>query len=202
MQFTVVESRTPAACEKDDGKAPFVDNAYRQTYYHDSEKRWFVIALVQEKDWLGLCEALGEEAGKKFLSDPIYSSFDLRRKNTIRLKEELQPIFATRPRQFWLDALMAVSVVCAPINTLVEVTKEQHNWDNGYLQTVEHPEWGRVRVQGTPTLFHGTPAPPPSIAPGLGEHTADVIRSVGLNLQELVAAGAVGAPPGGTKARL
>ena len=75
-------------------------------------------------------------------------------------------------REELLDALRAADVVCAPVNSLVEVTEEPHNWENGYLVEVEHPEGGRwagrrVRVQGKPIAFRGTPAEP---VPGVLGH--------------------------------
>ena len=42
-------------------------------------------------------------------------------------------------REDVLTALMAAGVVCAPVNSLVEVMEEPHNWENGYLAEVVHP---------------------------------------------------------------
>jgi formyl-CoA transferase/CoA:oxalate CoA-transferase len=174
--------------EKDDGKPAFIENAYRQTYYIDKNKRWFVIALVQEKDWVGLCRALGPP-GQRLRGAAAYASFELRQKNTAQLKEALQEVFVTESRDVWLDALAEAGVVCAPVNSLTEVAEEEHNWENGYLTEVQHPEWGKVRVLGSAVQFHGTPAPPPSFAPRLGEHTAEVLRELGLDADKVTASG-------------
>jgi crotonobetainyl-CoA:carnitine CoA-transferase CaiB-like acyl-CoA transferase len=49
----------------------------------------------------------------------------------------------------------------------------------------------------TPVDFHGTPWSPRGLAPGLGEHTAEILREVGLadaEIDRLAAAGAVALP--------
>ena len=98
--------------EKDDGKAPFVDAAWRQSYYHDKDNRWFVIAIVQEKDWRGLCAAV---KCPELLADLRYSSASLRQQHTVALKQELQLIFGANSSlssaHYWRLAASAVQIV-------------------------------------------------------------------------------------------
>lgn len=184
----------------DSGKRPFEENGWRQTYYQATDGKWFVVALVQEKDWLGLCKAT---ARQDLLSFELTDSQDNRRANTVWLKAEMQRTFKGesenknenngnsnsngnsdstagkgRTRDDWVERLQQCDVICAPILNYSEVAEEQHNWDNGYLTNIEHPEWGTETVVGHPTKFSGTIPDPPGAAPALGQHTQATLRDL------------------------
>jgi crotonobetainyl-CoA:carnitine CoA-transferase CaiB-like acyl-CoA transferase len=49
----------------------------------------------------------------------------------------------------------------------------------GLFVEVDDPVVGRTRIPRHPALFEGTPAQLAGPAPALGEHTADVLASLG-----------------------
>ena len=66
-----------------------------------------------------------------------------------------------------------------------EIAADPQVWANGYLIEVEHPEWGRQAVIGSPIRFSDTPAHPGAVAPELGQHTEEVLLEAGYTWEEI-----------------
>jgi crotonobetainyl-CoA:carnitine CoA-transferase CaiB-like acyl-CoA transferase len=99
-----------------------------------------------------------------------------RRKELLALLDRL---FATNTRDHWVAKLRAADIVSAPINTMLEAAADQDVLANGYVTEVDYPKHGkRLRVHGSPWQFSETPAKI-AIAPELGEHTGEVLASLG-----------------------
>ena len=58
--------------------------------------------------------------------------------------------------------------------------------ENGYLQRVDHPDWGEIPMVGCPIRLSDTPAQPGAFAPELGQHTEEVLLEHGLEWDEIV----------------
>src|SRR5262249_25789523 len=97
----------------------------------------------------------------------------------------LDRLFASNTRDHWVAKLRAADIVSAPINTMLEAASDPDVLANGYVSEVEYPKHGkRLRVHGTPWLFSETPARI-GIAPELGEHTEEVLTSLGYTEAEI-----------------
>ena len=55
------------------------------------------------------------------------------------------------------NAMLAKSVPCAPVRNLNEVLNDRNMLVRGSLQTIDHPELGRVNLPHTPLNFVGLP---------------------------------------------
>ena len=93
--------------------------------------------------------------------------------------ETLDALFATGPRERWVETLRASDIVAAPINTLLEASNDPDVLANGYITDVAYPKFGKsAKVHGTPWQFSETPASI-GIAPELGEHTDAILQRLG-----------------------
>jgi crotonobetainyl-CoA:carnitine CoA-transferase CaiB-like acyl-CoA transferase len=61
-----------------------------------------------------------------------------------------------------------------------ELTRDPHAVAIGLFVEDEHPVVGRTRVPRHPTRFRGTPAELRNATPALGQHTDDVLASLGM----------------------
>ena len=58
--------------------------------------------------------------------------------------------------------------------------------ERGMLETIEHPDLGRVVMPTSPIRYQGQTPPPLQPSPGLGEHNAEVYGDLlGLSQAEL-----------------
>ncbi|HZN26517.1 MAG TPA: CaiB/BaiF CoA-transferase family protein [Burkholderiales bacterium] len=101
------------------------------------------------------------------------------------LLKKLDQLFATGPRDKWVEALRKADVVSAPINTLLEASNDPDVLANGYVTEVEYPKYDKkLKVHGSPWHFSETP-PRIGVAPALGQHTESVLEEIGYSATEI-----------------
>jgi crotonobetainyl-CoA:carnitine CoA-transferase CaiB-like acyl-CoA transferase len=94
-------------------------------------------------------------------------------------------LFATGPRDKWVELLRGADIVSAPINTLLEASNDPDVLANGYVTEVEYPKHGKkLKVHGSPWHFSETP-PRIGVAPELGEHTEAVLKEIGYSAGDI-----------------
>jgi crotonobetainyl-CoA:carnitine CoA-transferase CaiB-like acyl-CoA transferase len=147
--------------------------------FNDRDGKPLVFQLNGARKWrdamtaLGFYEAL-EKAGFGDLG--VIISSDEKRATLLRTLDEL---FATGPRDDWVEKLRGADIVAAPINTLLEASNDPDVLANGYVTAVDYPKYGtRLKVHGSPWHFSETPAHA-GIAPELGAHNDEILAELG-----------------------
>lgn len=93
--------------------------------------------------------------------------------------------FVTRPTAEWERILGDAGLRYAAVRDYLEVARDEGVYANGYLQQVEHPEWGALPMPGCPIRLSATPAQPGTLAPELGQHTEELLLELGLAWEEI-----------------
>ncbi len=101
------------------------------------------------------------------------------------LFEILKPIFEKRTTAEWGERLAAAGCRFAPVNDYAQASEDPHAWENGYLQMVDHPEYGEIRMVGNPITMSGTPVEPGQIAPELGMNTEELLLEIGYDWEQI-----------------
>jgi crotonobetainyl-CoA:carnitine CoA-transferase CaiB-like acyl-CoA transferase len=93
-----------------------------------------------------------------------------------------------------MQRLEAERVPCGVVVAPEDLPDDPHAQAIGLFEENVDPVVGRVRRPRHPTRFSATPSALGSIAPGLGEHTDEVLAELGLagDIERLRAGGAVG----------
>ena len=152
-------------------------------HYRCADDKWLAIAHLQpERYWPKLIKVLGLE---ELENDPAFATFEARSKNAEALVAKFDERFAAKPRDQWLAELAAGSCIATPIQTPEEVVKDPQAKANNYVIGVEHPTEGKFDMTGFPWDFSGTPASYRRPAPGLGEHTDEILSEAGLSAEEI-----------------
>ena len=92
--------------------------------------------------------------------------------------DTMDKLFATDTREHWVKALRDADIVCAPINTVLEASKDPDVIANNYIIEVDHPRVGKIKEVGLPWKFSSF-TPKPGIAPELGEHNLPILHGLG-----------------------
>src|SRR5947207_9783724 len=149
--------------------------------FNDRDGKPLVFQLNGARKWRDAITALGfyetlEEAGFGDLG--VIISSDEKRATLLRMLDEL---FATGPRDDWVERLRRADIVAAPINTLLEASNDADVLANGYVTEIDYPKYGkRLKVHGSPWNFSETPAKP-GIAPELGADNDEILGRIGYN---------------------
>jgi crotonobetainyl-CoA:carnitine CoA-transferase CaiB-like acyl-CoA transferase len=147
--------------------------------------RWIVIGVNERgRNWQQLCAALGRD---DLIDDPRFATPEVRGKNRAELMALFDAIFATLPADDWLERLAANNVVAGPVNNYADVARDPQVLENDYIVEIDHPSGRKLRVVGFPVRFSKTPAVIQGKAPGLGEHTDEVLRGLGGYTDEEIA---------------
>ena len=126
--------------------------------------------------------------------DARFADLDALRTHRDELRALLEPVFARRPSAVWMERLEAEDILVAPVRTTAEALRDPQLAVNGLLVEAGSAEGAPVRLVGTPLRLSDTPADAARPAPGVGEHTDEVLRAAGYNAAEVAdlrAAGAV-----------
>ena len=140
------------------------------------------IAASGDAIWKRLCKVLGKE---EWLAMPEFASDPLRVKNRKALNEALNTVFAARTSAEWIDALNEASVPCGPIYNMDQVFDDPQVKHLGIAATVKHPILGEIRVQNQPVTLSRTPGRVAVATPELGEHTEEVLGSIGYSKADI-----------------
>ena len=88
---------------------------------------------------------------------------------------------ATRTSADWLETMRPHGIWCGPVYDYSDVVDDPQVQHNGSFVTYEHPTEGTVTTPGFPYRFSRTPAAVSRPAPLAGEHTAEVLRELGID---------------------
>lgn len=144
--------------------------------YQCSDGEWVNIVVITDKEFQGLCEALEIT---DVLEDARFSTPLGRIQNGEALGQLLAGVFSTQPLVEWLRILEDHDVPCAPVLGSKEVFDSPQINANGFMAKVDYPGVGETQMIGVPIALSGNPGGVGARAPGLGEHTQQVLTSLG-----------------------
>jgi crotonobetainyl-CoA:carnitine CoA-transferase CaiB-like acyl-CoA transferase len=125
-------------------------------------------------------------------TDPLYATQAARVSNRSRINAIVGGALATRDTAHWVGVLNAAGVPCGPVHSVADVFADPQIHAQDMILDVEHPGHGLVRMLGFPMKLSATPCRVRRPAPGLGEHSDEVLIELGYTADERAALRACG----------
>jgi formyl-CoA transferase len=148
--------------------------------FQTKDGHWVVLVTSSDRTFERLAKAMDRE--DMLTDDRFYT-------NSVRLKhfELTNGIVAdwvkTKTRSELQEHLDAHGVPVSPINSIEDIFNDHHFKERENIIEVNHPRLGKVKMPGIVPKFSETPGSIRQVAPDLGEHTDEVLKSL-LELDE------------------
>jgi len=141
-----------------------------------------ILACGNDNLFRKFCDVAGCTA---LTGDPRFATNGKRVENRAEMTRLLQEIFAKRTTRDWVESLEAAGVPNGPINNIAQVFEEPQVKARNIKIELDHPIAGKMPLVASPMRFSGTPIEHTMAPPTLGQHTEDVLRSLGKSESEL-----------------
>jgi glutaryl-CoA transferase len=138
---------------------------------------YMVLVVGNDGQFAKCCEVLGRP---EWASDDRFAKNAGRVRNLAVLRPLIAEILLTRDTADWIARLEAAGVPCGPINTVPQVFEEDQVRHRGMLADIAHPLAGTVPQVVSPMRFTDAPLAFERAPPLLGEHTAEILRELGI----------------------
>jgi alpha-methylacyl-CoA racemase len=147
---------------------------------------WVTLGALEPKFWQAWCRGVGRE-------DLIEKQFEAPGSDA---HAEVERIFLERTRDEWRDFASQHDCCLEPVLELDEALDSELVRAREMVVELDQPGAAGVRLLGVPVKLSRTPGAPAGPGPALGEHTDEVLGSLGYSEQEIAALKESGAAAG------
>jgi crotonobetainyl-CoA:carnitine CoA-transferase CaiB-like acyl-CoA transferase len=147
--------------------------------YRTSDDRWFMLAVLNERQWPALARAVGMP---ELALDPRFARPRERGINAVVLMGILDEIFARRPLAEWRTILDAAGLTFGVVGTVAEIATDPQAVAAGILRPLG--DTGMMTVD-SPFTLSAAEKVPIEVAPGYGEHSREILLAAGYSEAEI-----------------
>jgi formyl-CoA transferase len=145
-------------------------------HYRCKDDRWIILSLLNEdRQWPTLARCLARE---DLISDPRFATRADRHARSLELIKIFDEIFATRPLAEWRKLLDGNGLVFGVVGILDDIPTDRQMLDNEVLVPFENDTMLTIN---SPIWVSGASKVPPRKAPGIGEHSDEILRQAGFD---------------------
>ncbi|KPL68336.1 CoA-transferase [Erythrobacter sp. SG61-1L] len=135
------------------------------------------VAANKQEQFEALCEAMGLP---ELVADPRFAEREARKRNRAELNAILNEVFLTRPGAEWEELLNRANIPAGRILTIPQILDHPQTRQRDFLQ-----ETGGIRVARSGFVMADSRPEAACPPPRLGEHSAEILGSLGVDEAEL-----------------
>jgi crotonobetainyl-CoA:carnitine CoA-transferase CaiB-like acyl-CoA transferase len=132
---------------------------------------YVAIICVKEVHWQSLLAGMQDE---DLGSDPRFKSNQDRVANMDECDACIEAWTSTLSKDEFREIARRHRIPSAPVRDMVEVVNDAHMHERGMLEWIDHPDFGRIVVPGSPLRIHETDPVTCSPSPALGQHNDEI----------------------------
>jgi len=151
-------------------------NAYAAPFgaYETEEGERIMLVAPYQPMWEQLCDTLGRE---DLLEDDRFETLPDRVEHREALDDILAEVFATRPREEWLERFDG-TIPVGPVRGVGEALNSEQAAENDVTTEVAHPEHDPMEVVNLPLRADGDRQRFERAPPDLGEHSREILAEI------------------------
>ncbi len=153
-----------------DGGAPNYDR------YETADGKYITVAALEPWFFANLCRALGREDLIEHEFDPQWSE---------EIRRVMTEAFKSKRRDEWFEILKQSDICVGRMLTLDEVADDPQVKARAMIVELESPGGEKVKQVGVSLKLSATPGSIRSLAPSLGEHTGEILESLGYSRETI-----------------
>jgi crotonobetainyl-CoA:carnitine CoA-transferase CaiB-like acyl-CoA transferase len=147
--------------------------------YEAADGGHVTLGALEPKFWRNFCRLAGREdlSGLQHAAGPERE----------RVEAELRALFRTRTRDQWVELLRQADVCAGPVLRFDEVPHDPQVAHRKLFGSLRHPTLGEIPQIAFPVKLSATPARVELPPPALGEHTDEILASIGYDRATIAA---------------
>jgi len=143
---------------------------------------WINVGGANQANWERVVKVIG---APELAADARFATNVDRMKNLGALVPLIGDRLRMKTSAEWLAAFDAEGVPAGPVNRIGDMLSDPQVLARDMVIEVDHPKAGRVKALGNPIKFSATPGEAKRAAPLLGEHTREVLESLGYSAAQI-----------------
>jgi formyl-CoA transferase len=136
------------------------------------------VGVLLDAHWRALATILGEP---DLADNPSFATAEARAENRDVCNMMLGEWLGARTRDEAMKVLLAHGLAASPVQTYVESAQDPHVLERDMLQETEFDGGAIAPITGPAAKFSRTPIRVRTAAPGMGQHTEEILEEIGLD---------------------
>ena len=158
---------------------------------YETSDGYITISVISDKEWKGICEVLNCE---ELIQDERFVTSRARRQHSEERRSVIGEMVEKWTSEELLKSLDENDVPCAPLLNRMELMEHPQIVESQTIQKLEFEGFGEVRQARPAARFQLTESEIRSPAPKLGQHSTEVLGSLGYSkktIDEYIALGTI-----------
>jgi formyl-CoA transferase len=149
----------------------------------ETDPNAYIYFTIQGHAWAPICKAIGKE---EWTDDPAYMTASARQDKIFAIFGTIEEWLKDKTKFEAVDILRKFDIPCSPVLSMKEIAADPSLRASGTIAEVDHKERGKYLTVGSPIKFSDMKVEIKG-SPLLGEHTDEVLESLGYSAQQIAA---------------